>query len=100
MKKIIFFTVLLSLFSSCSSIRYYEQYEFLIKYDELVREFNKTLEKPITKSELKKLDKKFKIFERQLYEKNENYIRIDENIVRDYDKDIKYYRGIIIDLGD
>lgn len=100
MKKIIFFTVLLGLFSSCSSIRYYEQYEFLIKYDELVREFNKTLEKPITKSELKKLDKKFKIFERQLYEKNENYIRIDENIVRDYGKDIKYYRGIIIDLGD
>lgn len=100
MKKIILFVMLLSLFSSCSSIRYYEQYEFLIKYDELIRDFNKTLEKPIKKSELKKLDKKFRIFERQLYEKNENYIRIDENIVKYYSKDIKYYRGIINDLED
>ena len=100
MKKIIMFFILLNLLVGCSTIRYYEQYEFLIKYDELIREYNKTLERPMTRSQLKKLDKKFRMFERQLYEENDNYIRINEEIVNSYSKDIRYYRGIIEDLKD
>lgn len=100
MKKIVLFVVVSLAFSSCTVMRYYEQYEFLIKYDELVRDFNKTLEEPMTKRDLKKLDKRFVIFERQLYERNENYKRLDKNIVDRYSKEIRYYRGIINDLKD
>lgn len=38
--------------------------------------------------------------ERQLYEKNENFIRINENIVKEYSKSIEYYKNIIKDLED
>lgn len=100
MKKIVLFVVFALAFSSCTVMKYYEQYEFLIKYDELVRDFNKTLEEPMTKRDLKKLDKRFVIFERQLYERNENYKRLDKNIVDRYSKEIRYYRGIINDLKD
>lgn len=100
MKKIVLFVVVSLMFSSCTVMRYYEQYEFLIKYDELVRDFNKTLEEPMTKRDLKKLDKRFVIFERQLYERNENYKRLDKKIVDRYSKEIRYYRGIINDLKD
>lgn len=94
--------ILLSMFflCSCTGIRYYEQHEFLIKYDQLVMDFDEILENPIKKSQLKKLNKEFRIMERQLYEKNENFIRINENIVNEYSKSIEYYRNIIKDLED
>lgn len=100
MKKITLFFMFALLFSSCTIMRYYEQTEFLIEYDELVRDFDETLEDPIKKKDLKKLDKRFYIFERQLYERNENYVRLNKDIVDKYGKEIRYYRGIIEDLKD
>lgn len=100
MKKIIIFFMFAFIFSSCTVMKYYEQTEFLIAYDELIEYFDKTLEDTIKKKDLKKLDKRFYVFERQLYEKNENYVRINKDIVDRYSKDIRYYRGIIEDLKD
>ena len=99
MKKIAIITVAF-LLTSCTILRVYPQDEFLIKYDKLVMKFNKVLEEPITKKQLKKMEKNFIFFKKQLEKRNEDYARIDKNIVEKHKAEINHYLGIIEDLRD
>lgn len=92
--------VITILMSSCSGIRYYNNYEFKKSYNASEKMFDKVLEEEITTKKLKKLKKRFKMLERQLYEENENYSRINQEIVEKYDGKIKHYIMLIKDLED
>ncbi|MFK4785629.1 hypothetical protein [Fusobacterium sp. MFO224] len=99
MKKLILiiFTILMS---SCSGMRYYNNYEFKKNYNISEKMFNKLLEERVTNKKLKKLKKHFIMLDRQLYEKNENYSRISQETVEKYSKEIQYYMMLIDDLED
>lgn len=86
--------------SSCSGMRYYNNYEFKKNYDISEKMFNKLLEERVTNKKLKKLKKHFIMLDRQLYEKNENYSRISQETVEKYSKEIQYYMMLIDDLED
>lgn len=88
------------LMSSCSGMYYYNSYEFKKDFNASEKMFNKTLEGKVTGKKLKKLKKRFIILNRQLYEKNENYSRINQKTVEKYSNEIKHYIMLINDLED
>lgn len=99
LKKLILIIIVI-LMSSCSGIRYYSSYEFEKNFKSSEKMFNRTLEGKVTKKKLKKLKKNFVILNRQLYEENDNYIRINKKIVENYSVKINHYMMLIKDLED
>lgn len=88
------------LMSSCSGIYYYNNDEFKKSFNVSEKMFNKALEGKITGKKLKKLKKNFTILNRQLYEENDNYSRINQKTVEKYSQEIKHYMMLINDLED
>ncbi|MFA6708356.1 MAG: hypothetical protein WCR79_01500 [Fusobacterium sp.] len=99
LKKLMLIMIVI-LMSSCSGIRYYSGYEFENNFKSSEKMFNRTLEGKVTKKKLKKLKKHFVILNRQLYEENDNYIRINKKIVENYSGKINHYMMLIEDLED
>lgn len=92
--------IVVALMTSCSGIHYYNSYEFEKNFKISEKMFNRTLEGKVTKKKLKKLKKHFIVLNRQLYEENDNYIRINKEIVENYSGKIKHYIMLINDLED
>ena len=84
MKKNILILILCLIFFSCTSLSYnYTQVEFIEEYNRTVKYFNKIVESPIKKSDLRKLKRKFTFLKNQLYRNNDNYERLNEIIVKE-----------------
>lgn len=99
MKKVLFL-ISICIFYSCSSIPYYNQSEFILNYNFAVKNFKELLKERVTNTKLKKVEREFNTLYRQLYEKNENYERINEETVIEYTNKIKKYKSLIKDLKD
>ena len=85
MKKNILAVVLSVTFFSCASLSYnYDQFEFVDEYNKTVKYFDRVVESPIKKSDLRKLRRRFNFLRNQLYKNNENYERINEMTVKSY----------------
>lgn len=85
---------------SCSGLARYSKVEFEKKYIEAESLFSETLEEEIGKKKLAKLEKTFTSLKKQLNENNENYYRIEEELVIKYNKEINHYLSLINDLKD
>lgn len=101
MKKILMTLFFCTIFFSCSALSYnYTQDEFVQEYSKTVKYFDKVVEAPIKKSDLKKLEKRFTFLKKQLHKNNENYERLNEITVRVYDDKINEYLMFVKDLQD
>lgn len=101
MKKYILTITLCTSLFSCASLSYnYNQFEFIEEYNKTVRYFDKMVEEPIEKSDLKKLRKRFVFLQNQLHKNNDNYERLNEIMVRTYDEKINEYLMFVEDLSD
>ncbi len=101
MKKYILTMILCTLFFSCASLSYnYTQFEFVEEYNKTVKYFDRVVESPIKKSDLKKLKKRFVFLHNQLHKNNDNYERLNEIMVNTYDNKIDEYLMFVEDLGD
>lgn len=101
MKKQILIIFLCTIFFSCSSLSYnYNQFEFTEEYNKTVKYFDKVVEAPIKKSDLRKLKRRFKFLRNQLYKNNDNYERLNEIIVKTYSEKIDEYLMFVEDLSD
>lgn len=101
MKKYILTIILSTMFFSCASLSYnYTQVEFIDEYNKTVKYFDKVVEAPIKKSDLRKLRKRFTFLKKQLYKNNDNYERLNEIIVNDYSVKIDEYLMFVEDLSD
>lgn len=85
---------------SCSGLTRYSKDEFEKKYIEAEILFSETLEEEIVKKKLTKLEKTFNSLKKQLNENNEDYYRIEEELVIKYNKGINHYLSLINDLKD
>mgnify|MGYP001009000303 FL=1 len=101
MKKNILAMVLSVTFFSCASLSYnYDQFEFVDEYNKTVKYFDRVVESPIKKSDLRKLRRRFNFLRNQLYKNNENYERINEMTVKSYSEKIEEYLMFVEDLSD
>ncbi|MCF2625454.1 hypothetical protein I6E17_04575 [Fusobacterium perfoetens] len=101
MKKNILAVVLSVTFFSCASLSYnYDQFEFVDEYNKTVKYFDRVVESPIKKSDLRKLRRRFNFLRNQLYKNNENYERINEMTVKSYSEKIEEYLMFVEDLSD
>lgn len=101
MKKNILAVVLSVTFFSCTSLSYnYDQFEFVEEYNKTVKYFDRVVESPIKKSDLRKLRRRFNFLRNQLYKNNENYERINEMTVKSYSEKIEEYLMFVEDLSD